>query len=186
MITNFNQFKQQMNESLNPRQQELGMKVIECCRTALKCGLDRNQTLQIIEKVFTDPAKAPEEINVKFVKENLDKIKNVLSAYKDTDYGIEYTFHKKILDMKNPFELIVSIEKNKSLETIKLFESLKTQIKKEDFYTFAAYNENGPSYFYINNLNILNDHNKKTVLTALEKQGAINIATQLKWARTLI
>lgn len=186
MITNFNEFKQKMNESVNPRELQLAIKIDECCQTALKCGLNRNQTLNIIENVFTNPAKAPEEINVKFVKENLDKIKNTLLAYKDTDYGIDYSFHKKILEMKNPFELIVSIEKNKSLEIIKMFESLNTQIKKEDFYTFAAYYENGPSYFYINNLSILNEHNKKTVLTTLEKQGAINIATQLKWARTLI
>lgn len=185
MITNFNEFKQKMNESVNPSEQELATKITECCQTALKCGLDRNYTLHIVEKVFTDPAKAPEEINVKFVKEHLDKIKNELLVYKDTDFGFDYIFDQKLLESKSPFELFVMVEAKHSTILKKLFESLKNNIKKEEFSTAYSTYVEGRSTLYISNLNELNEHNRNVVLNTLTKVNAINISTQLKWARTI-
>lgn len=181
MITNFNEFKQKMNENKIPDKQ-----IEKICELALNCRLSRFQTNLLVEKVFTDPAKAPEEISVKFVKNNIKAIKSELAVYYESMFGYEYNFNSKILESKNPFELIVSIEKDKVTNVIKLFESLNKNIQKEEFHTFSAYNEDGPSYFYISNLSVLNEHNKNIVLKTLELADAINISTQLKWARTIV
>lgn len=188
MITNFNQFKQKMNESVKPtidpctgptpEQLEYMSKITVCATTAMKCGLNRQLTEKIVETVFTNPAKAPEEINVKFVKEHLNDVKKYISFYEDKDFGRDYVFSTTILESKTPFELVMSID---SAKISKMCEALKANIKKQNFNIVLENN-----IFYINDMSILNDHNKKIVLTTLEKQGAINIATQLKWARTLI
>lgn len=190
MITNFNEFKQKMNESFvgcggdpNPAQIEHSIKLMKCLDVAVKCGLSRDMTKTILEKVFTDPAKAPEEINVKFVIENLDKLKSSLDTY-PVNFGIDFKFNPQILESKNPYELIMFIPTNSNSDLSKLNESLIANIKKDGFKVIYEIKD-VYSIFYINNLNMLTEHNKKVVLSVLEKAGAINIATQLKWTRTL-
>lgn len=188
MITNFNDFKQKMNESNgggihksidpNPMNEKIGMQVIETCRIALKCGLNRTDTIKVIETAFTNPAKAPEEINVKFVQENLDKIKSMLQVTEDKNFGPTIHFTKQVLESKNPSELALYVNVNSNV--IDLYDSLLKNITKEGFK--VVYENN---IFYINNFDILNENNQKVVLKKLEKEGAINIATQLKWARVM-
>jgi hypothetical protein len=156
------------------------------CQLAVKCGLSREQTLKLVEVAFTDAAKAPEEVNVKFVKENLESIQKFVGSLKPEIFGKEYIFTTRLLENKSPFELVVAIPIKKSEKVIKLSEALFERIKKDDFYCLITYIDKlDEVVLYINNLNILNEHNRKVVLNTLESVGAVNICNQLKWARTI-
>lgn len=177
-----------MNESFNgelhksidpsPYQTQIGI----TCSVALKCGLNREQTIKLVENVFTNPAKAPEEINVKFISENISQLTQHLSSIDNKYFGPTIHFTQNILESKNPFELVFfhNSQRGYNIMIENLRKSLDTNIKKEGFKVFYENN-----IFYINNFDILNEHNKNVVLTKLQQYGAINIATQLKWARTL-
>lgn len=187
MITNFNEFKQKMNESVDVNKGKLdyAVKLEHNSKIAINCGLTRKQTIKIVETIFTDVAKAPEEINVNFVKENLnDHIKH-LEMFNEKDFGFDYNFTQKELEAKNPFEIMVMVEAKNVPILINLFTSLKNNIKKDDFFTIYSTYTEGRSTLYINNINKLNENNKKIVLNTLKKADAINISTQLKWARII-
>jgi len=186
MITDFKDFKHQMNESVQPsvdpamgatpEQVDHVKKLEQCCKIAIKCGLNKEQTFKVLE-AFTDAAKAPEEINVNFVKDNLQKLQECLQIFDNNEF-LSINFSDVVLESKTPFELVVSVPSNPAI--IKLYDSLLNNISKQDFKV-----EYFHDVFYINNMNILNEHNKKVVLDTLKSVGAVNIATQLKWARII-
>lgn len=178
MITNFEQFRsmQKNNESVSVQDAQIK----KYCELAFSYCLPKEQTIKIVENIYTDAAKAPEEVNVKFVKENLDKIVETLQQNNTFQYAYQLNFSSEMLENKSPNECAVLVNEKKTDEINILVTSLKTNIAKDNFKVIFENN-----IFFINDMNILNEHNRNTVFNSLKKNNTINICTQLKWSRKI-
>lgn len=160
----------------HPKVTEQFIKVEQVCQTALQIGLCNESTVKIITDIYTDESKAPENVNVKFVKENLDQILYYIDQFPKNN-TINYQFTSEMLSNKLPSECVVYVEHEKIKQ---LCEALNVQIQKNEFK--AIYENN---IFFINDIDKLNDNNKKIVFAILKETQAKNISTQLKWTRII-
>lgn len=153
--------------------------IIKVGEYAKSLDLSKQQTINLINTVFIDPAQAPEDISVAFVQDHLGEITTYIESLPDSEFSEqEYKYNKEIETNELPFECVMFIPNNAKIQ--KLTETLNTQIKKENF---KAIYENG--IFFINSLEKLNDNNKKIVLDILKECSAKNISNSLKWTRKI-
>lgn len=189
MITSVNEFKKQYNKGNSitetvtpaicpdPLKMDFILKIERICKSIHVIGLPADKSLKILTEIYTDASKAPEDINVKFVKENLNLLKEHYAKF-PAENNV-YDFTTEMLDNNTPSECIMHIKDHVKIK--QLTEALNTQIKKDNF---KAIYEN--DIFFINDLDKMNEKNKNIVFMILKEIKAKNISTQLKWTRIVL
>lgn len=141
--------------------------------------LSKGDTVNVITKVFTDPAKAPDNVSVTFVQEHLPEIIAHVERMDDADFPeMPYDYTQDMVANSNPTECAMFIPDNAKIR--QLTEALNECIVKNDF---KAVYENG--IFFINSVEKLNEKNKGIVFKILNECNAKNIGETLKWQRKL-
>jgi len=153
--------------------------IIKIGEYAKSLELSKQQTIDVINKIFVDPAQAPEDISVAFVQDHLGDITSYIESLPDTDFPEDtYKYTQDMEENDLPFECAMYAPNNEKIA--KLAEALSVQIKKENFKSIY---ENG--IFFINSLDKLNENNKSVVLNILKECKAKNISNSLKWKRKI-
>lgn len=153
--------------------------IIKAGEYAKSLGMSKQQTVEVINKVFVDPSRAPEDISVAFVQDHLGEIVAYVESLPDNEFPeTTYQYTKDMEANDLPFECAMYVQQNDKIK--KLAETLNTQIKKDNF---KAVYEN--DIFFINSMDKMNDNNKKIVLSILHECNAKNISNSLKWKRKI-
>lgn len=134
---------------------------------ALTFNLNKQQTIKLIENVFTNPSQAPSMINVNFVKNHLSDIIHSINNLSDNNFNI-YNYTNEMLNItNNDIALYV--------EGINEFVNLINE--KIKLTNFKCIYEN--NILYISNFEKLNEHNKNIILNTIKKHNGINITNKL-------
>ena len=153
------------------------MTIDEVIGIAKKEGLNKEDTIKLVSKVYTNSLLAPNNISVSFVRENLDAILSNIKASSNDSFS-DFNVDKTILSMDSTNECCYFLPNNTILTNIN--KALNENIKST---TFQCLYENG--IFYINDIDLLNSNNKKTVINKLVECGAININKKLNLLRKI-
>lgn len=153
------------------------LEIVKFVDYLISLNLSKDETIKLVSDIFTDPSKAPENISVQFVKDNVQEILNDLEAKSEEEFK-GYSVPENILSNNNAYECVMYVENNEKIK--KLADVLNIQIKKEGFKSIYENN-----IFFINSLDMLNEKNKNTVLSLLKENNAININESIKWKRIL-
>lgn len=141
--------------------------------------LSKPDTIGVVQKIFVDPAQAPDDISVSFTQMHLKQIVDLLDQMPDEDFPQNpMTFTTDMENNDFPFECVMYIPDNNKIS--KLSEVLNSQIQKKDFKSLYENN-----IFFINSLDKLNESNQTKVMDILKECNAVNIGNQLKWKRKL-
>lgn len=134
---------------------------------ALTFNLNKQQTIKLIQNVFTNPSQAPSMINVNFVKTYLDDILKSIDNLTENNFNI-YNYTNEMLNITNN-DIAMYVEGiNDFVHEIN---------EKINILNFNCIYEN--NILFISNFEKLNEHNKNTILNTIKKYNGINITNKL-------
>lgn len=172
---------QYLQDTLITKDQETYKKIHEYINYLIGLKLNKHDTINTVKVVFTNTSTAPDNINVEFIKSNLNEIVGILNKIPDE---IFFQRENKFVDdmTNNPnstFECAVYTNNNNIIFK-KLSNTLTEKIKNKDFK--CIYENN---ILYINNIDILTEKNKNILLNILKKYNVVNITESLKIKKIL-
>lgn len=148
----------------NLEKQQLVQKITDA---AIELKLDKDSTIEVIRNIFTDPSQSPEEINIQFVKDNLDEIIDNVRSTPDEQFATPIGYTEQMLSNESEFEQVALCENAKDLEKI-------------DGIIVEG------NIVYIPNTTKLNPTHNKRVIEFLQKNLAVNLANHIKWTRKIL
>lgn len=201
MITNINEYRQRMTtikgstDRLNNKSKEYSRKyvqdfiatknlevrgvILDYINYILSLKINKEDSINLVEKVFTDPLNAPDNINVEFVnKYKADIIQSLKNMPNEIFFKDSVELDKDMTN--NPtghFECIVYSKSNKLKM---LSEKLNEKIAKDDFKCIYK-----NDIFYISDIDKLNENNKNIVLKILKENKVVNMIETLKIIRKI-
>lgn len=143
----------------------------EVVKYAKDMELPKNQTIDYVKSIFVDAVKAPEEISVTFVRNNLDKIVQKINEIPDAEWPDQKDF--------------LSIGEMFKMQTPKIWTLFKIDEKLID--TFVSENKhnylyNKLGYIYVSDIVNINE----TLTNNLNKIGAKIKYKNVKWLKNII
>lgn len=151
----------------------------EIAQYAKDFDMSKPDTIGMVQKIFVDPAQAPDDISVAFVQNYLGVIVSLLDCIPDSEYNENpLTFTQDMEENDLPFECVMYIENNDKIT--KLVEALNKNINKSNFKVIYENN-----IFFINSLDNINEKNNQVIMKVLQENNAKNVNKQLKWKRKL-
>ena len=151
----------------------------EIAQYAKDFDMSKPDTIGMVQKIFVDPAQAPDDISVAFVQNYLGVIVSLLDCIPDSEYPENpLTFTQDMEENDLPFECVMYIENNDKIT--KLVEALNKNINKSNFKVIYENN-----IFFINSLDNINEKKNQVIMKVLQENNAKNVNEQLKWKRKL-
>ncbi len=185
MITNYKQFKLMLTENTENTNNfenlplDIQEQIKEYGNYAKDLEFSKEDTKKLITDVFVDPANTPDNLSIHFINMYMGYIVDYIDSIPDSEFPTGPIFSDELTNTNDlPFECVMYVENNDKIEN--LINLLNSKIKINNFKTIYENN-----IFYINNLELLNENNKKIVLNLLKENGAKNISNELKWKRKI-
>lgn len=148
----------------NIESQQMIQKVTDA---ALALELDKNSTIKAIQNIFTDPSQAPEEVNIQFVKDNLQQILDNVQDTPEEKFATPIGYTEQMLQNQSAFEQIVLCEN-------------ANQLKDTQGLIIEG------NIVYVPDTTKLNPVLNKQVIEFLKKNNAKNLANHIKWTRKIL
>ena len=155
-----------LDSYLFPQTIEYQQQVQKITDATIELQLDKNSTISVIRNIFTDPSQSPEEINIQFLKANLDHIVNVVQEMPAESFATPIGYTEQMINNKCAFEEIALCENVKDLEPI-------------DGLIIEG------NIVYIPDTTKLSTVYNKRIIDFLKKNNAKNLANHIKWTRKL-
>lgn len=200
MITNINEWKQLtttldapyrlnnkhkehieefLQDIVNIKDKETYNKMHKYVNYILSLKLNKEDSVDTVKKIMTDPATAPDIVDIEFIKSHLNSIVGLLNKLPEELYYKDSMEFDK--DMTNePYSTFECAMYSKSDKVKKLALQINEKINKNNFK--CIYKNN---ILYINNIDKLNEKNRSIILKILKDSDAINITESLKIKRKI-
>lgn len=150
---------------------KLNKQIDDIVKIAKDMELPKNQTIDYVKTIYTDAVKAPEEISVTFVRDNLDKIVSEINKIPESEWPKQQDF----LSISEMFKK----HEPKTWVLFKIDESIINDFVSKNKYNYV-YNKLG--YIYISDVANLTE----TFTNSLNESKAIIKYKNVKWIKNII
>lgn len=170
---------QYVQDYITVKNEEVRVIILDYINYILSLKLNKEDSIDIVNKVFTDPLNSPDNIDVEFIKQYKSDIVSTLEKLPSEIY-FKDTIELDDDMTNNPIREFECIVYSESKQIKLLSEKINEKIVKDDF--ICIYKNN---VLYINNIDKLNEKNRTTVLKVLKENKVLNILETLKIKRKI-